>query len=263
MGFVNCELKDKIAVITIDRPQALNALNSQVLDDLEAAFDGIDTNVIRAVVLTGAGEKSFVAGADIGEMSTLTQAEGEAFAKKGNDIFRKIEQFPVPVIAAINGFALGGGCEISMSCDIRICSDNAMFGQPEVGLGITPGFGGTQRLARLVSPGMAKQLIYTARNIKADEAYRIGLVNQVVPQAELMDTALKMASTIAANAPIAVRNCKKAINDGLQVDMDKAVVIEEKLFGDCFETEDQKAGMANFLEKDKEKKLKVVPFQNK
>ena len=142
MSFVNCEVKDKIAVITINRPEALNALNSQVLDDLGAAFDSIDVNVVRAVVLTGAGEKSFVAGADIGEMSTLTKAEGEAFGKKGNDIFRKIEQFPVPVIAAINGFALGGGCEISMSCDIRICSENAMFGQPEVGLGITPGFGG-------------------------------------------------------------------------------------------------------------------------
>ena len=263
MEFVTYEVKDRVGIITISREKALNALNSQVLDELSAAFDAVDQNEIRCIVLTGAGEKSFVAGDDIGEMSSLTKAEGEAFGKKGNDVFRKIETFPIPVIAAVNGFALGGGCEISMSCDIRICSDNAVFGQPEVGLGITPGFGGTQRLARLVSPGMAKQLIYTARNIKADEAYRIGLVNQVVPQAELMDTALKMASTIAANAPIAVRNCKKAINDGLQTDMDKAVVIEEKLFGDCFETEDQKAGMANFLEKDKEKKLKVVPFQNK
>ena len=249
---------------------------AQVLDELGEAFDAVDLNEIRCIVLTGAGEKSFVAGADIGEMSSLTKAEGEAFGKKGNDLFRKIETFPIPVIAAVNGFALGGGCEISMSCDIRICSENAVFGQPEVGLGITPGFGGTQRLARLVSPGMAKQLIYTARNIKADEAYRIGLVNKVV-KAEvneagevtvsakdaLMAEALKMASGIAANAPIAVRNCKKAINDGLAVDMDKAIVIEEKLFGDCFETEDQKAGMANFLEKDKEKKLKVVPFANK
>ncbi len=263
MEFVTYEVKDRVGVITINREKALNALNSQVLDELSQAFDEVDQNEIRCLVLTGAGEKSFVAGADIGEMSSLTKAEGEAFGKKGNDLFRKIETFPIPVIAAVNGFALGGGCEISMSCDIRICSDNAVFGQPEVGLGITPGFGGTQRLARLVSPGMAKQLIYTARNIKADEAYRIGLVNQVVPAAELMDTALKMASTIAANAPIAVRNCKKAINDGLQTDMDKAIVIEEKLFGDCFETEDQKAAMANFLEKDKEKKLKVVPFQNK
>lgn len=263
MEFVTYEVSDRVGIITINREKALNALNSQVLEELNEAFDGVDQNEIRCLILTGAGEKSFVAGADIGEMSSLTKAEGEAFGKKGNDLFRKIETFPIPVIAAVNGFALGGGCEISMSCDIRICSDNAIFGQPEVGLGITPGFGGTQRLARLVSPGMAKQLIYTARNIKADEAYRIGLVNQVVPQAELMETALKMAKGIAANAPIAVRNCKKAINDGLQVDMDKAIVIEEKLFGDCFETEDQKAGMANFLEKDKEKKLKVVPFQNK
>ncbi|MCR5342871.1 MAG: enoyl-CoA hydratase/isomerase family protein, partial [Butyrivibrio sp.] len=164
MGFVNVEVKDKIAVLTINRPEALNALNSQVLDDLNAALDSIDVNTVRALVLTGAGEKSFVAGADIGEMSTLTKAEGEAFGKKGNDVFRKLETFPIPTIAAVNGFALGGGCEISMSCDIRICSDNAMFGQPEVGLGITPGFGGTQRLARLIGAGMAKQLIYTAHN---------------------------------------------------------------------------------------------------
>ena len=263
MEFVLYEQKDKIGIITINREKALNALNSQVLDELSEAFDAVDLDVVRCLILTGAGEKSFVAGADIGEMSTLTKAEGEAFGKKGNDVFLKLEKLPVPTIAAVNGFALGGGCEISMSCDIRICSENAVFGQPEVGLGITPGFGGTQRLARLVSPGMAKQLIYTARNIKADEAYRIGLVNAVYPLEELMDNAKKMAETIAKNAPIAVRNCKKAINDGLQVGIDEAVVIEEKLFGDCFETEDQKAGMGNFLEKDKEKKLKVVPFQNK
>ena len=275
MGFVLYEQKGAIGVITINRPEALNALNSQVLEDLEATFKAVDLKEVRALVLTGAGEKSFVAGADIGEMSTLTKKDGEAFGKKGNDVFRMIETFPIPVIAAVNGFALGGGCEISMSCDIRLCSDNAVFGQPEVGLGITPGFGGTQRLARLVGAGMAKQLIYTARNIKAPEAYRIGLVNQVVSaeldeagnvvksaQENLLATAEKMAQTIAANAPIAVRNCKKAINDGLQVDMDAALVIEEKLFGDCFETEDQKAGMGNFLEKDKEKKLKVVPFKN-
>ncbi len=276
MEFVLYEVEGAVGIITINREKALNALNSQVLDELNATLDAVDVNTIRCLILTGAGEKSFVAGADIGEMSTLTKAEGEAFGKKGNDVFRKLETFPIPVIAAVNGFALGGGCEISMSCDIRICSENAVFGQPEVGLGITPGFGGTQRLARLVSPGMAKQMIYTARNIKADEAYRIGLVNQVV-KAEvneagevtvsakdaLMAAAKKMAAGIAQQAPIAVRNCKKAINEGLQVDMDQAIVIEEKLFGDCFETEDQRAGMANFLEKDKEKKLKVVPFQNK
>ena len=261
--FVTYEQDGFVGVITINRPQALNALNSQVLEDLEEVFKSVDLDATRALILTGAGEKSFVAGADIGEMSTLTKAEGEAFGKKGNDIFRMIETCPIPVIAAVNGFALGGGCEIAMSCDIRICSENAIFGQPEVGLGITPGFGGTQRLARIVGVGMAKQLIYTARNIKAEQAKAIGLVNDVYPQEELIDQAKKLASIIAANAPIAVRNCKKAINDGLDATMDDAIVIEEKLFGDCFETEDQKAAMANFLEKDKEKKLKVVPFQNK
>ncbi len=264
MGFVDYEVKDKIAIITINRPKALNALNSEVLDDLNAVLDGVDLEAVRCLILTGAGDKSFVAGADIGEMSTLTKAEGEAFGKKGNDIFRRLETFPIPVIAAINGFALGGGCEISMSCDFRICSENAMFGQPEVGLGITPGFGGTQRLARLIGAGMAKQLIYTARNIKADEALRIGLVNQVVALEELLPTAEKLASTIAQNAPIAVRACKKAINDGLEVDMDKAIEIEEKLFGSCFESEDQREGMANFLrKKDDPAKVKVVDFKNR
>ena len=275
MYYILYEVNGAVGTITINRDKALNALNSQVLDELNATLDAVDLDTVRCLILTGAGEKSFVAGADIGEMSTLSKAEGEAFGKKGNDVFRKLETFPIPVIAAVNGFALGGGCEISMSCDIRICSDNAVFGQPEVGLGITPGFGGTQRLASLVSPGMAKQLIYTARNIKAAEAYRIGLVNQVVSaevneagevvvsaKDALMAAANKMAAGIAMQAPIAVRNCKKAINEGLQVDMDQAIVIEEKLFGDCFETEDQRAGMANFLEKDKEKKLKVVPFKN-
>ena len=262
MDFIKYEVEDKIAVITISREKALNALNSQVLEELDQTLDSIDTNAVRCVILTGAGEKSFVAGADIGEMSTLTKAEGEAFGKKGNDVFLKLEKLPIPTIAAVNGFALGGGCEISMSCDIRICSDNAMFGQPEVGLGITPGFGGTQRLARVVPVGMAKQLIYTARNIKADEALRIGLVNAVYPQAELMEQAKKMANTIAANAPIAVRNCKKAINEGIQMGIDDAVALEEKLFGDCFETEDQKAGMGNFLAP-KEEKVKVVDFKNK
>ena len=261
MEFVLYEVKGQVGIITINREKALNALNSTVLEELDKTLDGVDLDTVRCLILTGAGEKSFVAGADIGEMSTLTKAEGEACGKKGTDVFRKIETFPIPVIAAVNGFALGGGCEISMSCDIRICSDNAVFGQPEVGLGITPGFGGTQRLARIVGPGMAKQMIYTARNIKADEALRIGLVNAVYPQEELMAAAEKMASGIAKNAPIAVRNCKKAINDGLEVGMDEALVIEEKLFGDCFETEDQKYGMAFFLDKNKEKVKE--PFKNK
>lgn len=274
MDYILYEQNGNVATITINREKALNALNSQVLDELNATLDAVDLATVRCLVITGAGAKSFVAGADIGEMSSLTKAEGEAFGKKGNDVFRKIETFPIPVIAAVNGFALGGGCEISMSCDIRICSDNAVFGQPEVGLGITPGFGGTQRLARLVGAGMAKQMIYTARNIKAADAYRIGLVNEVYSaevdadgnvvksaQEVMLAVAQKMAATIAKNAPIAVRNCKKAINDGLDADMDQAVAIEEKLFGDCFETEDQKYGMAFFLDKNKEKVKE--PFQNK
>ena len=231
------EKKGSIAVATINRPKALNALNSQVLEDLNELLDLVNADEeIRALVLTGS----------------------EAFGKKGNDVFRKLETLPIPTVAAVNGFALGGGCELSMSCDIRICADTAVFGQPETGLGITPGFGGTQRLARLVGPGMAKQLIYTAKNIKADEALRIGLVNAVYPLEELMPAAEKLATTIAKNAPIAVRACKKAINEGLEAKMDDAVVIEEKLFGSCFETADQKEGMGAFLEKRKHE-----PYQNK
>lgn len=273
MEYILYEQKGQIATVTINREKALNALNSQVLDELEATLDAVDLNEVRCLILTGAGQKSFVAGADIAEMSTLSKEQGEDFGGKGNFVFRKLETLPIPVIAAVNGFALGGGCELAMSCDIRLCSDNAVFGQPEVGLGITPGFGGTQRLARLVGAGMAKQMIYTARNIKAQEAYRIGLVNEVysaetdaegnvvrTAQEVLLAAAEKMASTIAKNAPIAVRNCKRAINEGLDVDMDEALVLEAKLFGDCFETEDQKYGMAFFLDKNKEKVKE--PFKN-
>ena len=266
MTHVLLEKKEHIAVATINRPKALNALNSEVLSDLNELVDIVTADQdIYALVITGSGEKAFVAGADIGEMSTLTKEGGEAFGKHGNDVFRRIETLPIPTIAAVNGFALGGGCELAMACDIILAAGpnaegkgGAKFGQPEVGLGITPGFGGTQRLARLVSPGMAKQLIYTAKNIKADEALRIGLVNAVYPLEELMPAAEKLAQTIAKNAPIAVRACKKAINDGLQTDMDQAIVIEEKLFGSCFETADQKEGMGAFLEKRKHE-----PYQNK
>ncbi len=258
MNYIVYEQEGATAVVTVNRPKALNALNSTVLEELKQTFDSIDLETVRCVILTGAGEKSFVAGADIGEMSALSKAEGEAFGKKGNDLFRAIECFPVPVIAAVNGFALGGGCELSLSCDIRICSQNAVFGQPEVGLGITPGFGGTQRLARTVGTGRAKEMIYSGRSIKADEALRVGLVNAVYPQEELLPAARKLAGIIAANAPIAVRACKKAINEGMQTDMDSAVVIEEKLFGSCFETEDQREGMQAFLEK-----RKVEGFRNR
>ncbi len=246
-------------IITINRPQALNALNSQVLKDLDEALDQVNLQETRCLILTGAGNKSFVAGADISEMSTLTKAEAEKFGKTGNDLFLRIEEFPIPVIAAVNGYALGGGCELAMCCDIRLCSDQAAFGQPEVGLGITPGFGGTQRLSRIVGPGKAKELIYTASTIKAEEAYRIGLVNEVIPAEELMAFALKMAGRIGKNAPIAVRHCKKAMNEGLQTEkMADAVIVEEKLFGACFETEDQREGMKAFLEK-----RKVEMFHNR
>ncbi|MCR5785940.1 MAG: enoyl-CoA hydratase/isomerase family protein [Eubacterium sp.] len=255
MEYIKYEAEGMVGILTIDRPKALNALNSDVLAELDQAIDAVDLNAVRALIITGGGEKSFVAGADIGEMKELTKKGGEDFGKRGNDVFRKIETLPIPVIAAVNGFALGGGCELSMSCDIRLCSENAMFGQPETGLGITPGFGGTQRLARLVGAGIAKELIYGAKNIKADEAYRIGLVNHVYPSEELMAQAKKLANTIANNAPIAVRNAKKAINDGLDAAMDDAIVIEEKLFGDCFETHDQVEGMSAFLEKRKDKEF--------
>ncbi|WP_163470059.1 enoyl-CoA hydratase-related protein [Fusobacterium sp. IOR10] len=258
MEFVTYEQEGFIGVVTINRPKALNALNTEVLELLNKVVDAVDLEKTRALILTGAGAKSFVAGADISEMSLLSKAEGENFGKIGNDVFRKIETFPIPVIAAVNGFALGGGCELSLSCDIRICSENALFGQPEVGLGITPGFGGTQRLARVVGIGKAKEMIYTASNIKAEEAYRIGLVNKVCSADELLDEAKKIAKKIVRNAPIAVRASKKAINDGISLDMDNAIVIEEKLFGSCFETEDQKNGMKAFLEK-----RKVEGFTNK
>lgn len=253
MGFVNCEVQDRVAVLTIDRPKALNALNPEVLNDLKAAFEGIDQSEVRCVILTGAGDKSFVAGADIASMSTMTKAEGEAFGRLGNDVFLMVENFPLPVIAAVNGFALGGGNELAMSCDIRLASENALFGQPEVGLGITPGFGGTQRLARVVGVGMAKQLVYSATNIKASEALRIGLVNAVYAPDQLMDAARKLAGKIASNAPIAVRNCKRAINEGIELPIAEAVQVEERLFGACFETHDQVEGMSCFLSREKPK----------
>lgn len=258
MSFVKYETEGQVGILTIDREKALNALNSQVLEDLDAALDAVDLNDIRCLIITGAGQKSFVAGADIGEMSNLTKAEGEAFGNKGNAVFRKIETFPIPVIAAVNGFALGGGNELASACDIRICSDNAVFGQPEAGLGITPGFGGTQRLARLIPVGLAKQMIYACTNINAQQAKEAGLVNDVYAPDELMPAAKKLAAKIAKNAPIAVRNCKAAINEGLDMTMANAVMLEAKYFGDTFETEDQREGMDAFLNKRKHE-----PFQNK
>lgn len=245
-----------VATITINRPKALNALSTAVLTDLNAALDEVAADQdVYALIITGAGEKSFVAGADIAEMKDKSVEEAAEYGKFGNAVFRKIETFRCPVIAAVNGFALGGGCELAMSCDIRVASENAVFGQPEVGLGITPGFGGTQRLARLVGAGIAKEMIYTARNIKADRAAQIGLVNKVVAAEELSATVMKMAQGIAKNAPIAEAYAKKAINNGLQTDIDSGIAIEVEEFSNCFATEDQTYGMTCFLEKVKEKEF--------
>ncbi|MCH4240258.1 MAG: enoyl-CoA hydratase-related protein [Oscillospiraceae bacterium] len=258
MSYVKYEQKDFVGVVTIDREKSLNALNDAVLADLETAIDGIDADKTRCVIITGAGQKAFVAGADIGAMSTMTPDEGRAFSAHGNAVFRRIEKLPMPVIAAVNGFALGGGCELSLSCDIRLASENAVFGQPEAGLGITPGFGGTQRLARTVGVGKAKEMIYATRNIKAAEALRVGLVNAVYPADQLMEEAMKLAQRIAGNAPIAVRQCKKAINLGLQMDIDSATALEPELFAACCGTQDQKNAMTAFCEK-----RKHDPFVNK
>lgn len=252
------EKEGNLAIVTINRPKALNALNSETLKDLNIVIDDLEKdNNIYAVILTGAGEKSFVAGADISEMKDLNEEQGREFGILGNKVFRRLETLDKPVIAAISGFALGGGCELAMSCDIRIASEKAKFAQPESGLGITPGFGGTQRLPRIVGLGKAKELIYTGEIIKADEALRIGLVNKVVALEELMNEAKDMANKIMVNAPIAVRLCKDAINRGMQVGMDEAIMIEAEDFGKCFSTEDQTEGMTAFMER-REKN-----FQNK
>lgn len=258
MGYVKYEQKGFVGILTIDREKALNALNGDVLNDLEQAVDEIDENTTRCVILTGAGQKAFVAGADIAAMSGMSKEEGRTFSAKGNAVFRKIEKLPMPVIAAVNGFALGGGCELSLSCDIRLASENALFGQPEAGLGITPGFGGTQRLARTIGVGKAKELIYACRNVKAQEALQIGLVNAVYPADQLLDEAVKLAERIAGNAPIAVRQCKKAINLGLQLDIDSAIALEPELFAACCDTQDQKNAMTAFCEKRKHE-----PFVNR
>ena len=254
MNNLKLEVENEIAVLTIDRPKALNALNSETLEELNEVLTEIEgRDDIKVVILTGSGEKAFVAGADIAEMINFTAPEARAFGMRAADPFFKLQNMRQVTIAAVNGFALGGGCEISMACDIRIASDNAVFGQPECGLGIIPGFGGTQRLARLVGMGRATEIIFTCQNIDANEAYRIGLVNKVVPQAELMDTAKKMASKILRNGSYAVSVAKAAINNGYDMDIKNAVEMEANLFGVVNDTHDKKEGMSAFLEKRKEK----------
>ena len=258
MSFVKFEQQGPVAILTIDRPEALNALNSQVLCDLDEAITKVEqSGDVRAVILTGAG-RSFVAGADIGEMKGFSAIDGKKFGVHGGGIFLRLENLAVPVIAAVNGFALGGGCELSMACDIRLASEKAKFGQPEVGLGITPGFGGTQRLARIVGVSNAMELILTAKTIRADEAKELGLVSHVYPAEELMDKALELANAIAANAQVAVRQSKAAIRRGLQTDMATGTAYETEAFGLCFSTEDQKDAMRAFVNKEK-----VTAFKNR
>lgn len=247
---INYTVENGIATIAINRPKALNALNLATLTELKDVVEKIAVDkAVQVVIITGAGEKSFVAGADIVEMSTKNAVEGRVWGQVGQNIFTEIENLPQPVIAAVNGFALGGGCELACACDIRYASENAKFGQPEVGLGITPGFGGTQRLTRVVGRGHAKELIYTANIIDAQEALRIGLVNKVVPQAELMDAVMKLAKTITKKAPVAVQLAKAAINRGINCDVVTGISYEAEVFGLCFATADQKEGMKAFIEK--------------
>lgn len=248
------EKEDYLAILSINRPKAMNALNADTLYELEAAVKEVkdDTN-IKVMIITGTGDKSFVAGADITFMLPFTPIEGRFFSDVGERVMRQVELLEKPVIAAINGFALGGGCELAMSCDIRLASENAVFGQPEVGLGVIPGFGGTQRLPRLIGEGRAKELTFTGDIINAEEAYRIGLVNHVYPLDQLIDEAKKLAQKIASKAPLAVGYAKYAINKGLQADIDTAMGIESDMFGICCATSDKAEGMGAFVEKRKPK----------
>ncbi len=238
--------------LTISRPKALNALNSGVLSELErvlAELEGRDD--LRAVLITGAGEKSFVAGADIAEMREKTPEEARAFARQALATFKRLETLPVPTVALVNGFCLGGGCELALACDWAVASDNAIFGQPEVLLGVIPGFGGTQRLPRRVGPAMALDLCTTGRKIDAQEALRIGLVNRVMPQAELEAYAEELVKQLGGNGPQSVRATKQAIHDGMEQDLDSALALETALFAFCFAGGEQTEGMSAFVEKRK------------
>ncbi len=249
-NFLKVERNEGITVMKISAPKSLNALNSTILKEIDDFIGSLDATT-RVLIITGDGEKSFVAGADISEMAHLDEPQGFEFGRLGAQVFRRIETLPIPVIAAVNGFALGGGCELAMSCDIRIASNKAKFGQPEVGLGIIPGFSGTYRLPKLIGQGYAKEMIYTGKVIRADEALRIGLVNAVYEPEELMDKAMEMAQMMFKNAPVAISLAKQSINEGYDLDADGAIGLENKLFGKCFATSDQKEGMDAFLNKRK------------
>jgi enoyl-CoA hydratase len=246
------EVQEGIATITFNRPKALNALNAALLEEFSSALDDIagDEN-IRVLVLTGAGDKSFVAGADITELATFTSLTAKNFSQKGHAIIAKLQQLPVAVIAAVNGFALGGGTEIAIACDFIYASDNAKFGQPEINLGLIPGFGGTQRLPRLIGPNLAKELVFTGKMISAAEAEKIGLANKVVPQDQLMEEVLKTAGEIASKGKASLREAKQAINKGLNTDLATGIHIEVESFGMCYASADSKEGTSAFLEKRK------------
>jgi enoyl-CoA hydratase len=246
------DVKDNIAVVTLNRPDKLNALNAQTINDLNSVFDELKENEeVYVIVLTGSGEKAFVAGADIKELNKLDMISAKEFAEKGQAVFSKIEKFDKPVIAAVNGFALGGGCELALACHIRFASDNAKFGQPEVNLGIIPGYGGTQRLARLINTGRAMEYILTADMISADEAYRIGLVNKVYPQDELLDKAIEMAKKITGKGQQAIRLAMKAVKAVDEMSLKEGQNLEASLFALCCGTEDFREGTSAFLEKRK------------
>lgn len=251
------EKKNGIGYVTVNRPEALNALNDSVIEELDSVFRAIDRDdEVRVVIITGAG-RAFVAGADIAQMSRLDGSEGRVMSMRGQKVMEFIEFMDKPVIAAVNGFALGGGNELSMACDIRIASEAAKFGQPEVNLGIIPGYGGTQRLPRLVGKGMAKKLIYSAEMIDAEEAYRIGLVDEVVSAEELMEAAEKLAKTIMSKAPIAIKMAKVAINNGMNTDLKTGVQFEAEAYTSTFVSEDRVEGMKAFVEK------RPAEFKNK
>jgi enoyl-CoA hydratase/carnithine racemase len=246
------EKKGAIAYVTLNRPKVLNALSKRTWEDLRAAFENArDDAAVRGVILTGAGDKAFIAGADISELTHLTSVEAEKSSSYGQEVLNLIENLGKPVIAAINGFALGGGCETAMACTIRIAVENAKFGQPEVKLGVLPGGGGTQRLPRLVGKGRALQLVLTGEMISAQEAYRIGLVNEVVPSADLITRAEAMVNQIFANAPVAVKYSLEAVNKGMEASLAEGLALEASLFGLCAGTDDKKEGTQAFLEKRK------------
>jgi enoyl-CoA hydratase len=254
---VECKLEDKIATVTIDNPP-MNPLCKDAIDGLRDSFNLLAKEAdVRAVIITGAGDKAFVAGADIKEFPTWTTDMAEELGSKGQRIFSQIENFPAPVIAAINGFALGGGLELALSCDIRLASETARLGLPEVSLGIIPGYGGTQRLSRTINPGDAKKLVYTADMIKADRALQLGLVQEVLPLDKLMERAYELAKKIASNAPIGVRGAKRAINDERNVTIERGLAVELSVTRQTFDSEDKKEGVDAFINKRK------AEFKNK